>query len=169
VPDWHLKLGDEPKFDVVCCLFNTFLAVAKADAQEHCLRGVRDLLGPDGFLWLDVFHPNLDLVQQAVGGVDELEPDLFHLPDGRSILRTTSLYADLTRQVQHVTFTYAWFDEQGERQEQHRSFDMAWIMPREMDRLLRLCGFRVTDTFGGYDGSAVDDDSERQIIRAVLA
>ncbi|MEM1013865.1 MAG: hypothetical protein AAGI46_16795, partial [Planctomycetota bacterium] len=134
-------------------------------AQEHCLRGCHELLAPDGLLWLDVFHPNLDLITNAVGGATELEPVLFSLPDGRGVMRTTSLYADITRQTQHVTFHYAWHNN-GRRHEQTRSFDMTWIMPREMERLLRLCGFQLVDTFGDHDGSDLDDDSERQIVLA---
>ncbi|MEM1013913.1 MAG: class I SAM-dependent methyltransferase, partial [Planctomycetota bacterium] len=74
-PDWQ-SVVDGP-FDAVCCFFNTFLALADAEAQEHCLRGCHELLAPDGLLWLDVFHPNLDLITNAVGGATELEPVLF--------------------------------------------------------------------------------------------
>ncbi|MEM7809801.1 MAG: hypothetical protein AAF561_16950, partial [Planctomycetota bacterium] len=62
-------------------------------------------------------------------------------------------------------FHYAWHDN-GCRHEQTRSFDMTWFMPREMDRLLRLCGFQLVDTFGDHDSSDLDDDSERQIVLA---
>ena len=43
---------------------------------------------------------------------------------------------------------------------------MTWITPREMERLLRLCGFRVERVWGDYDGSDLDDDSPRQIVLA---
>lgn len=151
--------------DVACCFFNTFLAFADPEDQEACLGAAHRALRPGGVLWLDIFHPNLELIVGSVGGADELEPDLFYLPDGRTVLRTTSLYADVTRQVQHVTFTYQWF-EQGRRQEAHRGFNMTWIMPRELDRLLRLCGFEIEETWGDYDGGPVDDDAERQIVKA---
>jgi SAM-dependent methyltransferase len=161
---WNGRLPDA-KWDAACCFFNTFLALARPEAQEACLEGCHRLLQPDGLLWLDVFHPNLDLVTGAVGGVDELEPSLFTTSDGRSVMRTTSLYADVTRQIQHVTFNYDWFED-GERQQHSRGFEMAWIMPREMERLLRLCGFQIMKTFGDYDGSPISDDSERQIVLA---
>ncbi len=152
-------------FDAACCFFNTFLAFAEPEEQESCLRGCHAALKPGGVLWLDVFHPNLDLITGAVGGVDELEPGLFATPDGRSILRTTSLYADVSRQIQHVTFNYTWLTGD-ERHEHSRAFDMAWIMPREMERLLRLCGFELVQMFGDHDGGELDDDSERQIVLA---
>ena len=167
VAGWDDALPNGANFDAICCFFNTFLAMSTPEAQEHCLLGARRRLDPGGFLWLDIFHPNLDLIVGSVGGADELEPDLFHLPDGRTILRTTSLYASVTQQVQHVTFHYAWFDADGEPRETDRSFDLAWIMPREMERLLRLCGFRVVETFGDHDGGPLVDESERQIIKAV--
>ena len=152
-------------FDVACCFFNTFLALAEAEEQEACLRACHASLKPGGKLWLDLFNPNLDLIVQSVGGADELEPDLFVLPDGRSVLRTTSLYADLVRQVSSVTFSYVWYSD-GDRQERHRTFDMAWIMPRELDRLLRMTGFEIDRVWGDHDGSDFDEDSERQIVLA---
>jgi SAM-dependent methyltransferase len=154
-------------FGAACCFFNTFLALGEAGHQEACLRGCHTALAPEGVLWLDVFNPNLELIVSSLGGADELEPDLFRLPDGRSVLRTTSLYASTVDQVQHVTFLYRWFDDDGNEQQVSRSFDMAWIMPREMERLLRLCGFRVEAMWGDHDGSPLDDDSERQIVKAV--
>ena len=156
-------------FDAACCFFNTFLALATADEQEACLRGCHAALVPGGTLWLDVFHPNLELIAASIGGADELEPELFRTPDGRAVMRTTSLYADVVRQVTHCTFHYAWHDADGGRRETHRSFDMAWITPRELTRLLRLCGFAIEALYGDHDGGPLVDDSERLIVHATRA
>ena len=167
--DWPATLGFAEPFDACCCFFNTFLALATADEQEACLRGCHAALVPGGTLWLDVFHPNLELIAASIGGADELEPELFLAPDGRAVMRTTSLYADVVRQVTHCTFHYAWHDAGGERRETHRSFDMAWITPRELTRLLRLCGFAIEATYGDHDGGPLVDDSERLIVHATRA
>ncbi len=161
---WHEATGGD--FDAACCFFNTFLALVDPAGQEACLRGAHAALRPGGRLWLDIFHPNLELILATVGGEDELEPDLFYLPDGRTVLRTTSIYADITQQVQHVTFHYSWYVNE-QRVERSRSFDMTWIMPRELERLLRICGFELVESWGDYDGNEIDDDSERQIVLAV--
>ena len=162
---WPTKLPKGRTYDAVCCFFNTFLAFAEPAGQEACLRAARSVMKPGGALWLDVFNPDLSQVLAGVGGAGELEPTLFALPDGRSVLRTTGLYSDLTRQVQHVSFTYEWF-ENGRKKRADRGFEMTWITPREMGRLLRLCGFRVEQVWGDYDGSDLDDDSPRQIVLA---
>lgn len=166
---WAERLGGRRRFDVCCCFFNTFLAFASPEAQETCLTAARSVLKPDGRLWLDVFNPNLELIAGSIGGVAELEPTLFALPDGRSVMRLTSLRADVVRQVSRVQFTYEWFDERGRRKRRSRRFEMAWIMPREMQRLLRLCGFRVEQTWGDYDGRQLKDGTPRQIVCAVRA
>ena len=163
-PRWPGKLGRR-KFDVCCCFFNTFLAFAKPQGQEACLTAVRSVLKPRGRLWIDIFNPDLELIAGSIGGAHELEPTLFSLPDGRSVMRLTRLQASPVRQVTLVTFDYQWF-ERGRRKRRSRRFEMAWIMPREMDRLLRLCGFQIKNAWGDYDGGPLKDGSPRQIICA---
>lgn len=164
---WPGKLGRR-RFDVCCCFFNTFLALAAPDGQETCLKAARSVLKPRGRLWLDIFNPNLEIIAGSIGGARDLEPTLFFLPDGRSVMRLTSLRASTVRQVTQVSFEYEWF-ERGRRKRLARRFEMAWIMPREMQRLLRLCGFRINEVWGNYDGGALRDASPRQIISAVCA
>ncbi len=166
VPGWSDGLG-EGRYDAACCFFNTFYALARPEQQEACLRDVHRVLAPGGELWLDVFNPNLDLIAGSVDGETDLEPHLFRTDDGRSVMSTTSVRADIVRQVQHVTFHYVWFDRDGQRRERERTFELAWVTPRELERLLRLCGFRVEQIWGDYDGGPLYDDSERQIVQAV--
>lgn len=162
---WAARVGRR-RFDVCCCLFNTFLSLHAPEAQEACLSGARAALRPGGRLWLDVFNPNLELIAGSIGGAGELDPALFALPDGRSVMRLTKLKASTARQITHVTFDYEWF-ERGRRKRRSRRFDMTWIMPREMERLLRLCGFEVEQVWGDYDGSPLTDRAPRQIISAL--
>lgn len=161
---WPARIGRRG-FDVCCCFFNTFLAFAAPRGQESCLMSARSVLKGRGRLWIDIFNPNLELIAGSIGGADELEPTLFTVPDGRSVMRLTKLKASTVRQVTQVTFEYQWF-ERGRKKRRSRHFEMAWIMPREMERLLRLCGFRIDDVWGDYDGSALKDNSPRQIISA---
>ena len=151
--------------DIACCFFNTFLAFSRAAGQENCLREAHRCLRPGGKLWIDIFNPDLALITNSIGGVEDLEVSLFALPDGRTVQRTTSLYANVIKQIQHVTFHYKWFED-GELREADSSFDMTWITPRELDRLLRLCGFEIEQRWGDYDGSDLDDDAPRQIVLA---
>lgn len=162
---WPDRLSRKRRFDGAFCLFNTFLALSRAEQQEQCLRSIHRILRPGGWLWLDIFNPHLELIVGSTGGTEELEPTLFHTADGRSVMRLTSLKADLVRQIQRVTFDYHWYEAR-RRRKARRRFEMAWIMPRELDRLLRLCGFRVEQTWGDYDGSPVGDHSPRQIVLA---
>src|SRR5688500_5633300 len=119
-PAWPRRLG-KARFDACCCFFNTFLAFASPEGQETSLTAARSVLRPGGKLWLDIFNPNLELIAGSIGGADELEPTLFALPDGRSVMRLTKLKAATVRQVTQVTFDYEWF-ERGRKKRRSRRF-----------------------------------------------
>ena len=160
---WADKVGGD--YDAAAIFFNTFLAFAKPEHQEHVLRQANKILQPGGVLWIDIFNPDLTLITGAIGGVQDLEPALFRTADGRTVQRLTSLYANVTKQIQHVTFHYRWFENDDERTADS-SFDMTWITPRELERLLRLCGFQVEAVWGDYERADLDDDAPRQIVMA---
>lgn len=164
-PTWPDRLRRNRRFDGAFCVFNTFLALSRPEQQENCLAAIHRLLRPAGWLWLDLFNPSLELIVGSIGGAADLEPTLFRTSDGRSVLRLTSLRADLVRQVQRVTFDYRWHAADRLRKARRR-FEIAWIMPRELERLLRMSGFRVERTWGDYDGSPLAGRSPRQIVLA---
>jgi hypothetical protein len=70
---------------------------------------------------------------------------------------------DPARQIQRVTFNYAWFDSTGRRRRQKREFDLTFLFPRELQILLERNGFRVEKIFGNHDGKPLDADSPRII------
>ena len=154
-------------FDRVCLFFNTFLNFHEPEDQEAVLASAAAVLRPGGRLWLDVFNPDLDLILGGVDGVEDLDPTLFQTDDGLSVMKRVDVRSDLTRQVQHVTYRFEWFED-GERREAERSFEAAWVMPRELIRLLRLCGFAPTALWGGHDGSMLTATSDRIICEAAV-
>jgi SAM-dependent methyltransferase len=155
-------------FDRVGVFFNTFLALHEPEQQEAFLTAAAKLLRPSGRLWLDMFNPNLELILAGTEEAEELDPKLFRAADGRSVMQTTSVQSDLIRQVQHVRYEYQWF-EGDELHTSERAFELAWIMPRELIRLLRLAGLGPTALWGGHDGSMLTATSDRIICEAGLS
>lgn len=156
------------RFDWVCVFFNTFLAFTTLDQQDRVLQNARKHLRPRGRLYLDLFHP--DLVRLAREQETGLEPVAFHVPRyDRTVMKTTDVRRDPARQVMTVTFNYTWFDPEGRERREKRTFDMTWLFPRELQLLLERNGFRLEHLWGNYDGSALDADSPRMIVRGALA
>jgi hypothetical protein len=91
---------------------------------------------------------------------------------GRTLLRhpitkqrfvyTTNHVFDADRRLLHMRLYYQPIDEKGQPAGHehvirlcHRQF---W--PSDIERMLRLAGFRLTETFGGFDGRLLADDPE---------
>ncbi len=157
-----LELDLGRKFDWVCIFFNTLLAFTTLEEQDRFLRTVRRHLKPRGRFWLDIFQPNLAILAQDV--THDLEPRLFHVPRlDRSVFKTIEVRRDPARQVQHITFHYAWFDSVGREHREKTCFDLTFLFPRELQLLLERNGLKIESLYGNYDGSRLVADSPRMI------
>jgi ubiquinone/menaquinone biosynthesis C-methylase UbiE len=154
------------KFDWCVILFNTLLAFPTLEAMDAVLTTCRWHLKKKGRLWVDVFNPDLRLLaeSQSYG----LDPVTFHVPGlDRTVSRTSDLedIGGTATQRRRVTFHYRWF-EGGEEKYRKKSFEMTWVMPRELQVLLERNGFVLRRMFGDYDGGAVGPSSSRLIALA---
>jgi SAM-dependent methyltransferase len=163
-----LKLDLKRKFDVVAIFFNTFLGFTTLEHQDRVLQMVRKHLKPRGFFWLDIFQPNLQLLASDVSkGIDAT---IFYVPAlGRTVYMNVDVRRDPSKQLQRVTFNYAWFDERGIEHREKTEFDLTFIFPRELQVLLERNGLVIDNMFGNYDGEPLDADSPRIIARCRLA
>jgi SAM-dependent methyltransferase len=156
------------RFDWVCILFNTFLAFPTLPDQDRVLQVVRRHLAPSGRFWIDIFHPDMELLSRPANR--GLEPHVFYVPQhNRTVYQTTDIRRDAARQYQEVTFNYAWFDDFGNLQREQNQFAMTWIFPRELELLLERNGLRIEKLWGNYDASPLRPDSPRIIARCVRA
>jgi SAM-dependent methyltransferase len=159
-----LNLDLRRRFDWVCILFNTFLAFPTLDEQDRLMRVVVKHLKPRGRLWIDIFNP--DIARLAAPESAGLEPFIFHVPPlDRTVFKSADIRRSPHRQVQRVTFNYAWFDAAGVQRRAKTQFDMTWLFPRELQLLVERHGLRIERLFGNYDGSALTYDSPRMIAR----
>lgn len=158
----RLNLGR--KFDWICIFFNTFLAFVTLEEQDAVLAAAVRHLKPSGRFWVDIFQPNLTLLAQEES--HDLAPTLCFVPRlGRTVLKTTSVKRDPAAQAQHVTFSYAWFDEFGAEHRDQTQFSMTFLFPRELRLLIERHGMEIEHLWGNYDGSRLDADSPRIIAR----
>src|SRR4051812_30874231 len=124
-----LKLGR--RFDWICLFFNTLLAFPTLDEQDRLLQAVSQHLKPRGRFWLDVFQPDLRLLTAVE--TKKIEPHVFYVPAfSRTVHQTTELHCEPSKQVQHITFHYTWFDDRGRKHHEHNRFTLTWMFPREL-------------------------------------
>jgi SAM-dependent methyltransferase len=163
-----MRFDLKQRFDWVCIFFNTFVAFTTLEQQDRVLQNCRRHLKPNGRLWLDVFQPDLRLLSRPRSR--GLDPLIFQVHElGRTVMKTTEIRPNPAAQTQRVIFHYTWFDDAGREHRERTEFDMTWLFPRELRLLLERNGFEVEHLWGNYDGSAVDDNSPRLIVRARLA
>ena len=156
------------RFDWVCIFFNTFLGFPTLAQQDAVLQTVRRHLKPAGRFWLDVFQPDLArLARPLVKGLDPT-PFFVHRFD-RTVIKTIDIQTFPARQLQRLTFHYTWFESDGRRRRARTVFDATFIFPRELQLLLERNGLRIERMYGNYDGSPLDDDSPRMIVRCCRA
>lgn len=157
-----LKLRET--FDWVCIFFNTFLAFTTVEQQDAVLQSAWRHLKPRGRFWLDVFQPDLKRLARPVSR--GLDPTLFHDPlHDRTVLKTTDIVQHPERQAATVTFNYRWLGAGGAEVRRSRSFDMAYVFPRELRILLERNGLRMEHLWGDYDGGPLGANSPRMIAR----
>ena len=163
-----LKINLGERFDWVAVVFNTFLSFTTLQKQDAFLQVVRRHLKRRGRFWLDIFQPNLALMaSEESKGID---PAVFYVPRyERTVFMTVDVKRDPSRQLQHVTFNYKWFDKDGRARRERREFDLTFIFPRELQILLERNGLRMERIYGDHDGSPLDADSPRIIARCCLA
>jgi SAM-dependent methyltransferase len=151
-------------FDWICVFFNTFCAFTTLKEQDRVLQGALRHLKPRGRFWLDIYQPDLKrLARPAQRG---LTPTLFHVPHvDRTVLKTTDLVQHPERQAQRVTFNYQWIGKGGQTVRRSRSFDLAYIFPRELRVLLERNGLRIEHLWGNYDAGPINANSPRMIAR----
>ncbi len=158
----NLHLGET--FDWVCIFFNTFLAFTTIEEQDGVLQSALRHLKPRGRFWLDVFQPDLRRLAEPVSRA--LDPTLFYAPRfDQTVLKTTDIRQHPERQAAHVTFHYRWIGKGGAVVHRSRSFDMAYIFPRELRLVLERNGLRMEHLWGNYDASPLGANSPRMIAR----
>ncbi|MCC6423431.1 MAG: class I SAM-dependent methyltransferase [Phycisphaerales bacterium] len=163
-----LKLDLGRRFDWVCLFFNTFLNFTTLERQYALLRVVGKHLKPRGRFWIDIFQPDLHLLARE-RSVD-LAPTIFYVPAlDRTVMRTTEIQSNPTRQSQNVIFHYRWIDQAGHERHEETRFELTYVFPRELRILLERNGLKIERLYGDYDGSKLSADSPRMIALCALA
>jgi len=155
-------------YSLVTIPFRPFQHLISVEEQKACLTCINRHLSKDGLLVFDVFHPYLPRLIPGEEYMEEKEdfPEA-ELPDGRKLRRTSRL-AGFHRDMQYndIELIYYVSHPDGRTERLVESFPMRYYFRYEMEHLLELCGFRVVELFGDFDGSGYSGDSPEMIFVA---
>lgn len=155
VRNFHLH----KKFDLILFPFNSIAHLLTHKDLTSCFGCVREHLSDTGRFVIDMFKPNLEILQrdpeQWYGQEDY--PD----PDGGTVSLTEQFRYDQADQIAEITWRYKL--SRGVRKPDIK-FKMRIYFPQELDALLNHCGFEIVSKFGNYDMSPFQSDSPKQLI-----
>ncbi len=158
----------QEKFDLITCPFNAFQHLYEIKDVNACLQSVKKHLLPKGKFILDVLMPDLEYLQrpsyQIVKGIKFFHP----VWQAEYAYSERSAY-DPVRQINQVWIYYDQVEppmraeikapKQHTIQLSHRYF-----FPMELEALLMFNGFKLLDRFGGFQGEALGEGCESQVL-----
>ena len=147
-------------FSLIILPANTLCHLLDLGDFEACLANVRNHLAPNGRFVIDVFVPNVELL---INKPDERSLfSEYDDPDGRGRITITESYVyESDTQIKRIK-TY--HSIPGEDAEIEGELNMRMYFPQELDALLKYNGFELECKCGGYDQTAFDIESEKQLV-----
>ncbi|MCI0354856.1 MAG: class I SAM-dependent methyltransferase [Acidobacteria bacterium] len=157
----------EGRFALVTAPFRVVQHLLERDDQRAWLRNVRRHLAPGGALCFDVFQPDFVLMTKLGQPTVELERN--DPTSGRRVRRLAQTVPHF--ETQRLDIRFRWMAEGTDGSEvllDTVEFTMRWFTRGEIENLLELEGFRITDYWGSFRREAFGTGSRQQIVRAVL-
>ncbi len=156
------------RFALVTAPFRVAQHLLERADQRAWLRNVHRHLRPGGALCFDVFQPDYRYVADSRG--PEVDVDRTDPATGRRVRRTSHTVPHPEMQRIEVHFQWLVEDARGKKvSESTGSSIMRWFTRGELENLLELEGYRITDYWGSFQPEPFGRDSEQQIIRAIAS
>jgi SAM-dependent methyltransferase len=154
-------------FALVTIPFRPFQHLLTVAEQKACLACIGRHLAPGGRLVFDVFNPRLERLVDPKCQLEAEDMPETALPNGWRVRRANRVAA-VHRGEQYndneIIFYVTYPDGRSERLVW--AFPMRYYFQYELEHLLDLCGFRIVDFFGDFDGSGFGSDSPEMIFVA---
>jgi len=156
------------KFALITAPFRGVQHLYSREDQRAWLRNVRRHLRPGGHLCFDVFQPDYDYIAGPTGPVVECET-----VDPETHRRTRRIARTSPRpEIQQIELHFRWVTEDASGKllsEDEANTSMRWFTRAEIESLLELEGFEITDYWGSFDREPFGEGSPEQVIRAIVS
>ena len=155
-------------FALVTAPFRVVQHLLTRQDQRAWLRNAARHLAPGGALCFDVFQPDFSLLAAPRGPETELERD--DPATGLRLRRTMRTRPRAALQLQEVHIEWRLEASDGTPvSTSSASLLIRWYTRGELENLLELEGFEITDYWGSFEREPFGEGSQEQIIRAVLS
>jgi SAM-dependent methyltransferase len=148
------------KFNLIYIAFNSFLEFTDDRDMDKCLTNIRNALTDKGRLFIDIFNPDFKILLRSPEQrfpVDEIND-----ADGRGkIVITEKTDYSVAGQILNIRW-YFRYNDTGE--DKIYNFRLRILFPREIDAIMRYCGFTIENKFGDYDLSPFVSSSPKQLL-----
>ena len=152
-------------FAFAFCTSNTLMHFVTADEQLAVLRNAWRHLRPGGYLFIDLFNPDIPRLL-AINGLMELADQWLDETTGAEVQKWSVRTIDLAEQLQDTLFIYEETFPDGRSRRTNCPFILRFLWCSEAELMLRLADFVVEDVWGDFDGSPYSSESEHLILLA---
>lgn len=159
------KTTVDGRFALVTAPFRVVQHLLERQDQRAWLRNVRHHLAPGGALVFDVFQPDFHYLSRPRG--PEVEIDRTNPETGMRVRRSFQTRPHSALQLLEIHFEWLVENAGGEMVSQSAgSTVMRWYTRGELENLLELEGFAITDYWGSFNRELFGEGSQNQVIRA---
>ena len=154
-------------YDLVTIPFRPFQHLISIHEQKTCLEHIHRHLAASGRLVLDVVNCYPPSMYDPKYWAEQESQQNLPLPGGRS-LRCTTRISNFHRDQQYNDIELIYYVSNSDNTVERfvQTFPFRYFFRYELEHLLELCGFNVTDLFGDYDRSVYFNDSPEMIFVA---
>lgn len=147
----------QKKYDLIFIPFNSIQHLYQNEDVCKAFSAVKNHLKNGGLFLLDCFNPNIQYIVEAEK--EQKEIATYTTNDGREVLIKQTMRYERSTQINRIEWQYyinAEFDS-------IQNLDMRMFFPQELDSYLEWNGFKIIHKYGGFEGEAFNDNSEKQV------
>jgi SAM-dependent methyltransferase len=153
-----------PQFGLAAYTLNALMHLSTPEDQVRSLGSVRQVLLPEGVVYIDVMNPHPEQLVHLGSGV--ILEGTWTLEDGRTVDKWSHRSIHPAEQVIVTDIWYDVIGEHGELQRFRTSFDHRYVHANELRLMLRHAGYDEISFYGDYLLGPFEDESDRLIALA---
>ena len=163
----ELTIYDLParNFGLAVCTSNTLMHLTTAERQMAVLENAFRHLASGGWLFLDLFNPDVARLV-AVNGIVELADEWEDSERGLHVVKWSVRSVDFAEQLQDTLFIYEETGEDGLVKRTVCPFLLRYLWRSEAELMLQQSGFAVEAVWGDFVGGPYVAESERLTLLA---